>query len=802
MSVVFLFLLGVIAGLTAIARINAPFVVWSAVFGALLMALSLGGWLAFLPGLLLWTLFLLIVVPLNVPAWRQRFLSQPSLALLKRGLPAISETEREALDAGNVWWEADLFRGNPDWAKLRALPAPVLTAEEQAFLDGPVEEVCRRLNDWRITHELNDLPAEIWETFRRERFFGMVIPKEFGGLGFSPVAHSAVVMKIASRSGTAAVTAMVPNSLGPAELLLHYGTEEQKNHYLLRLARGEEIPCFALTGPTAGSDAAAMPDYGIVTRAVHAGREVLGLRVNWDKRYITLAPVATLIGLAFRVYDPQRLLGGVEDLGITCALVPADTPGVEIGRRHYPLNASFQNGPTRGRDVFIPLDSVIGGREGVGRGWRMLMESLAAGRGISLPALSVAAVKQAARTAGAYARVREQFGLPIGRFEGVEEALARIGGLAYLLEAGRSLTIAALAAGERPAVVSAIVKYQLTEGSRVALNDAMDIHGGRGICLGPSNYLARGYQQLPIGITVEGANILTRSLIVFGQGALRCHPFLRREMDIARRDDEHAPTDFDALFFAHLGYSFRNAARAFVYGLSAHWLAPAGGEPAAHYRAVNRYAAAFALLADVSLVVLGAGLKRSEKLSGRFADALAQLYLAGAALWRFNTSGRPEADRPLLDWALAHTLQRAEEALDGILRNFPNRALALLLRVVVFPFGRRRRGPADALGRRIAELMMTPGEARERLTRGIFVSTDANDLTGRLEAALQKTVAAETVRRKLKEAGYAQPPHTTYEAWLQQLVARGALDETQRTLLQSAQEAQAAAVRVDDFPPS
>ena len=513
-------ILFVLVGLYTLTKVEARLRTSTVIFTAVLLLLTL---FQLVSGPLLWILWPLaiLLIFLNIPDLRHRFLTKPTFEHIRKILPPISATEREAIEAGTVWWESELFRGDPDWYKLQSVPPPSLSAEEQAFLDGPVEALCAMLDDWQITHDLNDLPEEVWAFMATERFWAINIPKRYGGLEFSPLANSAIVLKVCARSGSAGVTVMVPNSLGPAELLLHYGTDQQKNHYLPRLASGEDIPCFGLTNPVAGSDAGAIPDYGIVCEGEYNGDRVLGLLLTWEKRYITLGPVATLLGLAFKAYDPDHLLGEEEDLGITCALVPTDTPGVNIGNRHYPLNAAFQNGPNSGDKVFIPLDWVIGGREWLGKGWRMLMESLAAGRGISLPASAVAGAKVAARTTGAYATVREQFGIAIGKFEGVEEPLARIGGFTYMMDASRLLTISALQAGEKPSVITAIAKYHLTEDMRQVLNDAMDIHGGRGICMGPNNYMARSYQQVPIAITVEGANILTRSMIIFGQGAIR-----------------------------------------------------------------------------------------------------------------------------------------------------------------------------------------------------------------------------------------------------------------------------------------
>jgi len=792
----------VIVSLVALARARASLPVLGLVFAGVLLVLTLGGLLPGVAAAALWTL-LLVGALLGVSPLRRRLLSAPLLEQVRHKLPPMSDTERTALDAGTVGWEAELFRGNPDWQRLLQVPAPALTAEEQAFLSGPVEELCGMLDDWQINRD-GDLPPPVWDFLKRHRFFGLIIPTEYGGRGFSHLAHSQVVMKVCSRSGTTGVTVMVPNSLGPAELLLSYGTDEQKQYYLPRLARGEEIPCFALTGPDAGSDASSIPDYGVVCNGRHGGREVLGLRLNWEKRYITLGPVATLLGLAFKVYDPDHLLGEREELGITCALIPTKTRGVNIGDRHLPIGAAFQNGPNSGKDVFIPMEWVIGGQARVGDGWRMLMESLSAGRGISLPALGVASGKLASRMTGAYARVRRQFRSPIGRFEGVEEALARIGGLTYLMDSARRLALAALHQGEKPSVVSAIIKYNLTEGMRQVINDAMDVHGGRGVCMGPSNYVAPAYQSMPIAITVEGANILTRSMIIFGQGAMRCHPYLLEEISAASRTDrEAAVRGFDAALAGHLSYLIRNLARSVVYGLSGARLAPAptSGPEAAYYRQLARASAAFALVSDFALLILGGALKRREKLSGRFADALSQLYLCSAVLKRFEDTGKPAADLPLVHWACAHTLYRVQVALDEILRNFPLSWLGAMLRVMVFPLGRTLAPPKDELGHEIAQLLLAPSEARDRLTEGVYVSAEPDDPMGRVEHAMHAAIAAWPVERKLKKTGLQAPPMEEYAQWLERLVADGTLQTAEAQLLEHAALATREAINVDAFAP-
>lgn len=750
-----------------------------------------------------WLIFLAITVPLNIPVLRRTLVSDWVFSLFKKIMPSMSNTEREALEAGSVWWDGELFSGKPDWTKLLETPAPKLSPEERAFVDGPTEILCSMINDWTITQEDRDLPPEVWAYIKDQGFFGMIIPRRYGGLEFSALAHSAVVMKIASRSITAAVTVMVPNSLGPAELLMRYGTEEQKDYYLPRLAAGQEVPCFALTSPEAGSDAAAMTDSGVVCRDDFNGeKNVLGIRLNWEKRYITLGPVATVLGLAFKLYDPAHLLGDEEELGITCALIPVDTPGVEIGNRHFPLNQAFMNGPNRGKDVFIPMDWLIGGEQRAGQGWRMLMECLAAGRSISLPALSTGAGKLASRATGAYSRVRKQFKTPIGRFEGVEEVLARIAGLTYMMDAARTLTAAAVDLGESPSVVSAVVKYHLTENMRQVVNDAMDIQGGSGICMGPRNLMGRVYQSIPIGITVEGANILTRSLIIFGQGAIRCHPFVFREMQAVANDDA---ADFDKAFWGHIGFAVSNAARSLWLGVTGARLAatPVRGPSAGCYQQLARMSAAFALVSDAALLVLGGSLKRREKLSGRLADVLSYLYLASAALKRFEDQNRPAEDLPLLLWVCEHALYQMQHSLNGLLKNFPNRAVAWLLRRLVFPFGKPYAGPSDNMGYQCADILLSPSEARDRLTRGLYVPTEPDQAMARLELALGLQIALLPLEKKLRAAVKSGElkPATDAELW-QQAHDKKVIDDKDFAQWQAANAARMDAVKVDEFDKS
>jgi acyl-CoA dehydrogenase len=753
-----------------------------------------------------WAVFLPVAGMTGIPPLRRRFISRHLRAWFARVIPEMSATERQALEAGTVWWDGDLFSGTPDWNRLLGFPAPVRSAQEQAFIDGPVDELCHMLDDWKITHELHDLPQAVWQFLKDKGFFGMIIPRRYGGLEFSALAHSDVVMKIASRSITAAVTVMVPNSLGPAKLLLHYGTEAQKDHYLPRLARGEEVPCFALTGPEAGSDAGAIPDTGIVCRGEFQGvPDTLGIRLNWDKRYITLGPVATVLGLAFKLYDPDHLLGESEELGITLALIPTDTPGIRIGHRHFPLNSAFQNGPNQGHDVFIPLDWIIGGPERIGQGWIMLMECLADGRSISLPALSTGAGKLASRATGAYAAVRKQFKLPIGRFEGVREALARIAGNTYLMDAARELTCTAVDLGERPSVASAIVKYHLTERMRGLINDAMDVQGGSGICLGPRNYLGRVYQALPISITVEGANILTRNLIIFGQGALRCHPYVLKEIQAAMDIDQaRGVRDFDRALFGHARLLLSNASRALLHGLTGARLVrvPGKGNAAQWYREFGRMSAVFALFADVAMLMLGGDLKRRERLSARLGDGLSFLYLGSAALKRFHDQGAPAADRVLLDWVCQTCLFDMQRSLLGLLENFPSKAVARLLRFWAFPFGLPYRSPSDRLADAVAESILQPGEVRERLTRGLFIPTNPLEPLTRLDDALAKALAAEPILARIRGAMRAgrmaaEDPESSLDAAVQADVVSA--DEA--AIVQSAVLARLQVIEVDDFPP-
>jgi acyl-CoA dehydrogenase len=747
---------------------------------------------------------LILVRPL-----RRAVLSRPIFATYRKVLPQMSDTERDALEAGTVWWEGELFRGKPDWQKLHAYPQPKLTAAEQSFMDNEVEEACRLVDDWKVTHELYDLPNEAWRYIKDKGFLGMIIPKKYGGLEFSAYAHSQVVTKLSTRSSALSVSVMVPNSLGPAELLLHYGTDAQKDYYLPRLAKGIEVPAFALTSPWAGSDAASIPDSGVVCKGMYQGKEVIGMRVSWDKRYITLAPVCTVFGLAFHLYDPDGLLGDQKHIGITCALVPYDHPGVDTGRRHFPLNAMFMNGPTRGKDVFMPLDFIIGGPQKAGHGWRMLMECLAAGRSISLPSSNTGMAQMAARSVGGYARVRSQFKMAVGRFEGVEEALTRIGAYTYMMDATRKMTAGAVDLGEKPSVVSAIAKYHVTERARQVVNDGMDVVGGKGICLGPSNFIGRAYQQIPIGITVEGANILTRSLIIFGQGAIRCHPYLLPEMQAAQNKDvRQGLVDFDKALWGHVGYTIKNGFRALWLGMTgSHFVAvdvDVAPEVRRYYQQMTRFSAAFAFLSDISLLVLGGSVKRREKLSARLGDILAQMYLISCTLKRFEADGRQAADAPLAHWAIWDSMYKAQEAFDGVIANFPNRFIGAFLHRSIFPWGHPYVVPSDDLGHQVAKLLIQPSESRDRLTAECYLPLTEKEPVGAIELALIATLEAEAIEAKIRDAEkagrFANNPQANVRDIAVAAVECGVITASEFEKMKRRNMLRDIVVHVDDFP--
>ncbi len=794
-----------IAAVLFLAYKRLSLIAFAATFTVLLAAYTMLGHPAGIWKGILWVMLALLWL-FTIRPLRKSLITRPFMKVYLRMLPRMSQTEREALEAGTVWWDGELFTGAPKWDKLCATKPPQLSAEEQAFLDGPCEELCRMLDDWDITHVRGDLPPVVWDFLKAKGFFAMIIPKKYGGLEFSAYAHSCVLVKLASRSTTASSTVAVPNSLGPAELLNHYGTEEQKDYYLPRLARGEEVPCFALTGPRVGSDAAALPDTGVVCRGMWHGKEIIGLKLNFSKRYITLAPIATVVGLAFRMLDPDKLLGGETDLGITCALVPRDTPGITIGRRHFPLNIPFQNGPIQGHDVFVPLDVLIGGVKMAGQGWRMLVEQLSVGRCISLPSNATGGAKAGVFATGAYARIRRQFNMPVGKFEGVEAVIARMVAYTYIMDAGRSVTAGAIDGGEKPSVPAAMLKYHVTEMGRQVADDAMDVQGGKGIMLGPNNYLARGYQSVPIAITVEGANILTRNLMIFGQGAIRCHPFVMREMTSARNPDRRKGVDeFDRALFGHMGFAISNAVRSLVMALTLARFTkkPVEGPTARYYQHIVRFSASFAFAVDVAMLTLGGYLKKKESLSARLGDVLSCMYLASMVLKHHENQGRPEADLPIVEWACRDLLYTAQEQLHGFLRNFPNPFLAGLMRLLVFPRGLTYFAPGDRLGRTLAELVTMPSDTRDRLCEHIYRTLEPGNALGLLQEALVLSQTAEPLEKRLRVEGVKTGRITALDlpGQIQQGLALGILSETEAAQLRDFDRKVMHLINVDDFAP-
>jgi len=749
-----------------------------------------------------WLIFAVVVLPLNITNIRKQYISQPLLRIFKTIMPEMSKTEQEAIDAGTTWFEAELFRGSPDWKKLHNYPQPRLSAEELAFLKGPVEQVCKMTNDWQTTHQLADLSPEVWQYLKDNKFFAMIIKKEFGGLEFCAYAQSRVLQKLSAVSTVLASTVGVPNSLGPAELLQHYGTKEQQQHYLPRLVSGEEIPCFALTSPEAGSDAGSIPDFGIICHGEFDGQQVLGMKLTWDKRYITLAPVATVLGLAFKLRDPDNLLGETVELGITCALIPTNIDGVITGRRHFPLNVPFQNGPTQGNEVFVPLDFIIGGAEQAGQGWRMLVECLSVGRAITLPSNSTGGVKSVALATGAYSRIRRQFKMPIGKMEGIEEPLARIGGNAYLMDAVTTLSTGAIDLGEKPSVISAICKYHLTEKMRQCISDAMDIHGGKGICLGENNYLARGYQGAPVAITVEGANILTRSMIIYGQGAIRCHPYVLAEIESASNENEQqALDDFDHALFGHIGFAISNICRSFWFSLTGARLqqGPFQDNTRRYYQLMNRFSANLAMLSDVAMLTLGGDLKRRERISARLGDILSYLYLASATLKRYNDEGRQTADFPLMQWAVEDSLYSIQHAIDELISNFPNKIVARILRVIIFPLGTWLTKPSDVTEHKVSQLLQTPSEARSRLGMGQYLVDEPENVVGQLEQTLKNVIASEPIFDRVCKHLEKKLPFTQLDLIAEQGLSLKIISEQEADLLCRTEIGRKAAIDVDDF---
>ena len=753
-----------------------------------------------------WLVLLIVLVPLSIPPIRYHLFSRRLFSLLKKNFPPMSQTEKEAIDAGDVWWDAQIFSGKPKWSILKKVPSPKLSAEEQSFLDNETEQLCAMLDNWRIMHEDYDLPPAVWQFLKDKRFFAMAIKKEFGGLEFSALAHSIIINKIATRSPVAAVTAMVPNSLGPGELLMRYGTPKQQQQYLPRLVSGEEIPCFALTSPHAGSDAANMPDYAVVCKGEHQGQTVLGMKVTWSKHYITLAPVATLLGLAFNLYDPEHLLGDKDDIGITVALIPTDHPGVDIGQRHYPAFMPFMNGPTQGKEVFIPMDFIIGGQAMLGQGWRMLMECLSTGRAISLPAVATATAKHAYRLTGAYARTRQQFSLPIAKFEGVESALAQIAGLTYLIEATRLLTAQAVDLGLSPAILSAIAKYHTTEMSRQVINHAMDVQGGKGIQMGPKNTLASAYVGIPVSITVEGANILTRNLIIFGQGVMRCHPALLQEIAAMNNpDQQQALQQFDKALVKHIGFFCSNMVRTVMFALSGGRLMRASfaGECGYYAKQITRFSSALAFVSDVAMLSLGGALKRKENLSARLGDVLSYLCIASCVMKYFNDGSQDDDEKAYFRWAMDTCLYRVQQAFDAFFENYPKSWLGRLLRFMVMPYGRRFKKPSDAQDHTIVQAMISNSKLRQRLIEGVY-TPQGDDPVADCEKAWMLAMQVSELEKQFKQAikakkiSRAQP----LAAQLQQAVSLSLLSEEEAAQLQCYYDAVEKVVTVDAFDPS
>lgn len=775
-----------------LAYVGAPLLLWAVLGFVALVGLDAPTWL--------FITYAALVVLFNVKPIRRVVLSAPLMKLMEvmNFLPTISETEQTAIDAGNVWVEGELFSGKPDFKRILNEPYPELNKDEQAFLDGPVEKLCEIVDDWDVFVR-KDFTDEAWDFMRKEGFFGLIIPKKYGGLEFSATAHSAIVAKLGSRCGPLATTVMVPNSLGPAELLMHYGTQDQKDYYLPRLASGVEMPCFALTEPNAGSDAGGLTSTGIVFKGEDGE---LYLKLNWNKRYITLAAISTVLGMAFKLYDPENLLGkGKKDLGITCALIPSNTKGVVLGKRHDPLGVPFYNCPTHGNEVIVPINAIIGGKEGAGNGWRMLMESLAVGRGISLPASSVGGAKVATRVVGAYAAIRKQFGLNIGKFEGIEEPMARIGGYNYLLEAARKYTTGGLDSGEKPAVVTAIAKYNFTELAREIVNDSMDVVGGAGISRGPRNVFAHGYMSMPIAITVEGANILTRTLMIFGQGAIRCHPYAIKEINALMSKDTKA---FDENFWKHIGHVGRNKARAFMLSITRGRLAgsPVSGPGAQYFRKLAWASASFAFFADIALGSYGGALKMKEKIAGRYADILSYLYLAAATLRRFEAEARRKEDEAYFHWSMQYSFYKMQVAFDGILSEIRVPGLSWAFRLIgvwsrLNPIGTY---PSDRLGHLVAQAMQVPGEQRDRMTEGMYIPKDTEQAVGRFENALNLITEANPIYKKMYKAIKAKElPKKSFAELAKPALEKGIITKEESELVIKAEAARNDAIQVDEF---
>lgn len=753
-------------------------------------------------GMFGWLVFLAVAVPLNSASIRKQYLTKPALDAYRKIMPEMSSTEKEAIDAGTVWWDGEIFSGDPNWNTLHTIPEARLSPEEQAFLEGPVETICGMVDEWDVSHKRADLSPEVWQYLKDNKFFAMIIKKEFGGLEFSAYAQSRVLQKLSGVSTVLASTVGVPNSLGPGELLQHYGTTEQQNHYLPRLAKGEEVPCFALTSPEAGSDAGSIPDLGVVCKGNWEGQEILGMKLTFDKRYITLAPVATVVGLAFKLVDPDGLLGDKKELGITCALIPANTKGLDIGNRHFPLNIPFQNGPIRGKEIFVPLDYIIGGVEMAGQGWRMLVECLSVGRCITLPSNSTGGVKSIALATGAYSRIRRQFKMPIGKMEGIEEMLGHIGGNAYMMEALTSFSVKGVDLGEKPSVISAIAKYHMTEKMRQAVSNAMDVHGGKGVMLGPNNYLGRGYQGAPIAITVEGANILTRNMMIYGQGAMRCHPFILKEIQASEiKDNAVAIEEFDKVLFGHIGFAISNFARSLWFGFGGKRFvnAPFNDETRQYYQALTKFSSNLAVLSDLCMAVLGGELKRKERISARLGDILSYLYLGSTILKRFDDEGRKKEDLPLVHWAMQDTLYRAEIAMMELFDNFPIAVMGKVLSALFMPFGRRYQRPSDKLDHKVSLILQTPCDARTRLGDGQYYGSGQVAV---LEETLLNLQRAEPLFDRVCKAAKEKMPFMQLDKVAERGLELGVINEKEADLLRRTENGRLQVINVDDFDPA
>lgn len=792
-----IFLIGILF-LGSLIYFNTSLFTFICAAGVFLYAISKAHFVSLWVFVPLFALLVAITVVFLFPPLRRHLVSRHIFKLLSQFMPNMSQTEREALTAGTVGFEGEIYSGQPSWDKLYSIPKPSLTDEEREFIAGPVHELCSMIDDWDITHNRTDMPASLWDFAKKTGFFGLIIPKEFGGKDFSAHALCTIFSILYGRSVTVATTISVPSSLGPAELLLKYGTEDQKNYYLPRLASGEDIPCFALTAPRAGSDAASITDTGIVCKRVVDGREVLGIELNFKKRYITLAPIASIIGLAFRLYDPNHYLGEESDLGITCALLPRSVEGIEIGRRHFPLNTAFLNGPIIGTNVFISLDHIIGGPKMAGQGWRMLMECLGAGRAISLPSSALGGSQAVTLASGAYARIRRQFNTSIGRFEGIEEPLARIAANTYIINAAVKVTASLIDEGASPSVASAIVKYHTTELGRLVANDAMDIHGGKAICMGPKNYLARGYQATPIGITVEGANILTRNLIIFGQGAIRCHPYLYSELEACNANDLIA---FDKAFFAHVGFSLSNQVRAFVTAITHSYCVRTPKTRAKRYfQVMTRFSCTLASVSEIALMTLGGDLKRRERISARLGDVLSYLYLTSCVLKQYKDDGEPLEDWPVIRYAVHDLLHKTQQTFISIIANFPNPIGKFYLKCLLFPFSKRLTPPRDYLAHQVAGLMIEPSATRERLTAEVYRADLAVNPIGQMEALLPKLIAVEPLLKILRDAvSLEKIAHATIYQQIHQAVSLGILSDEEATTLIDAEQRRDTIIAVDDF---